>query len=256
MPVLNPHKYSDGKTGRSQWDVVHMIAYCVDVLRDVVPENNSRKITKPVAVILLTHYVGDIHQPLHVGADYFNNAGQTVDPDKGQPGTEDEGGNAVFLHLFRTPLPAIDERALKLHGFWDNEAVLMNLPQLPPSLSKEESYQENKRAIHKLAGRLAKQEPPDWRPPEGLGLEGYAESWANEILPVAREAHERLQFVRMHKTVDQNRVVMAGIAPEKPMPDHVLYADWSAKIVRDELHKAGWRLADLLTRAVGSTASP
>jgi hypothetical protein len=43
---------------------------------------------------------------------------------------------------------------------------------------------------------------------------------------------------------------MAGIARERPMPDHVPYADWSVKIVRDELHKAGWRLADLLTRAV------
>src|SRR6266403_266589 len=33
VPVLNAHKYSDGKTGRSHWDVVHMIGYCVDVLR-------------------------------------------------------------------------------------------------------------------------------------------------------------------------------------------------------------------------------
>jgi hypothetical protein len=255
VPVLNPHKYSDGKTGRSQWDVVHMIAYCVDVLRGEVPEKNPRKITKPVAVILLAHYVGDIHQPLHVGADYFNNAGQIVDPDKGQPGTEDEGGNTVFLHLFRTPLPGVNQRGLKLHGFWDNEAVLMNLPQSFSSLSKEESYQENKHAIHKLADQLAKQEPQNWRQPEGLGLTGYAESWANEILPVAREAHERLQFLRMHETVDQNRVVTSGIARERPMPDHVLYADWSAKIVRDELHNAGWRLADLLMRAVGSTTA-
>src|SRR5213595_4296952 len=76
VPVLNAHKYSDGKTGRSQWDIVHMISYCVDVLRGEVPENNPRKITKPVAAILLAHYVGDIHQPLHVGAEYFNHAGQ------------------------------------------------------------------------------------------------------------------------------------------------------------------------------------
>lgn len=250
VPVLNPHKYSDGKTGRSQWDVVHMIGYCVAVLRGEVTENNSRKITKPVAVILLAHYVGDVHQPLHVGADYFNSAGRPVDPDKKQNGIEDEGGNTVFLHLFRRSAPEMNGRSLKLHGFWDNEAVLMNLPEWSPALSKEESYQENKRAIRKLADELAKEEPQNWRPPKEFGIQGCAESWADEVLPAAREAHERLQFFRMHETIDQGRLVMAGIARERPMPDHVPYADWSAKIVRDELHKAGWRLADLLTRAV------
>lgn len=256
VPVLNPHKYSDGKTGRSQWDVVHMIAHCVGVLRGEVPENNPRRITKPVAVILLAHYVGDIHQPLHVGAGYFSQAGRAVDPDKNQAGIEDEGGNTVFLHLFRTNSSDINQRALKLHGFWDNEAVLMNLPEWSSALSKEESYQETKHAIYKLAYRFAKEEPQNWRPPAGIALKDYSELWADEILPVAREAHERLQFVRMRETVDQGRLVMAGIARERPMPDHIPYSDWSAKIVRDELHKAGWRLADLLMQAVTSASPP
>jgi hypothetical protein len=60
----------------------------------------------------------------------------------------------------------------------------------------------------------------------------------------------------MYQTVDQGRLVMAGIARERPAPDRVPYSDWSAKIVRNELHKAGWRLADLLTQAVTSTSSP
>jgi S1/P1 Nuclease len=256
VPVLSSQKYADGKTGRSQWDIVHMIAYCVDVLHGDVPEDNPRKITKPIAVILLAHYVGDIHQPLHVGAEYFNRAGQAVDPDKGQGGIEDEGGNTVFLHLFRGVLSGINHRGLKLHGFWDNEAVQLNLPAWYPTLSKEQSYQENKHAIRKLAEQLAKEEPLNWRRPHGVAPKDYAESWVDEILPVAREAHERLRFVGMHETVDQNRIVMAGIARERPMPDHIPYSDWSAKIVRDELHKAGWRLADLLTRAVESTTSP
>ena len=252
VPVLNPHKYSDGTTGRSQWDVVHMIRYCVDVLRGEVPENNPRKITKPIAVILLAHYIGDIHQPLHVGADYFNLAGRAVDPDQQQDGIEDEGGNTVFLHLFSMTSSEINHRGLKLHGFWDNEAVLMNLPGRSAAVSKEENYRETKRAIHQLVEQMAKEQPQNWRSPSGSAVKDYSESWANEILPVAREAHERLQFFRMHETMDQGRVVMAGIAREKPAQDHVLYSDWSAGIVRDELHKAGWRLADLLTKAVES----
>jgi hypothetical protein len=46
------------------------------------PEQNERKITKPVALILLAHYVADIHQPLHVGAAYFDAQGRATDPDK------------------------------------------------------------------------------------------------------------------------------------------------------------------------------
>ena len=168
VPILNPHKYSDGQTGRSKWDIVHMIAYCVDVLRGEVPENNPRKITKPIAVILLAHYVADVHQPLHVGADYFNETGQAVDPDMNQPGIEDEGGNTVFLHLFRTTSSNTNYQGTKLHGFWDNEAVLMNLPELSRAWSNEESYRETKRAIHQLVEDFVKEEPQTWRPPAGV----------------------------------------------------------------------------------------
>ncbi len=253
VPVENAHKYSDGKTGRSQWDIVHMIAYCVDVLRGEVPETNPRKITKPVAVILLAHYVGDIHQPLHVGADYFNETGQAADPDKNEPGTEDEGGNTILLRLSHGTPDEMAHKGLKLHGFWDNDAVMANMPPLAPSLSKEERYQTLQHAQKGMIGQLTHQQPASWRVPAGVPLKKYGEYWADEILPIAREAHQRLRFVYMHSTVDQGRTVMAGDARENPPPDGVPYADWAAKIVRDELQKAGWRLADLLAQAVEAT---
>lgn len=254
VPVLNPHKYSDGKTGRTQWDIVHMIGYCVDVLRGEIPENNPRKITKPVAVILLAHYVGDIHQPLHVGAEYFNQAGQPVDPDKNEAGTEDEGGNTIILRLSHgAPDSAAHKGGLKLHGYWDNDAVMANLPPMSTSLSKEEKIQNLQRADKEIAGKLAHEQPPNWREPSGVALKKYPELWADEILPVAREAHQRLRFVYMHATVDQGKNVMSGDARENPAPDGAFYNDWVAKTVHDELHKAGWRLADLLTQAVEAT---
>jgi S1/P1 nuclease len=252
VPVLGPEKYSEAKTGRSQWDVVHMIAYCVNVLRGEVPEDNPRKITKPVAVILLAHYVGDIHQPLHVGAEYFNEAGQAVDPDRNQPGIEDEGGNSIFLRLTHGTSDELAHKGLKLHGFWDNDAVMAHLPPLPPTLSKEERYQKTAEAERRLIDRLAQEEPKNWRLPANVALKLYPEFWADEILPVAREAHQRLRFVYMHSTEDQGRTVMAGDARENPPPDGIDYTDWAAKIVLDELHKAGWRLADLLTKAVSN----
>ena len=253
VPVLNLEKYTAGKTGRTQWDIVHMIAYCVDVLRGDVPENNPRKITKPVAVILLAHYVGDIHQPLHVGAEYFNAAGQAVDPDKNQPGVEDEGGNTLMLQLLRGTPEEMAHRGLKLHGFWDHDAVMANLPSLAPTLSKEERYQKTEQAKHRLIDRMVKEQPNNWRAPANVALKNYGEFWADDILPVAKEAHERLQFINVHETLDQERTVMAGNAREKP--EKIGYADWAKGIVSDELHKAGWRLADLLTQAVGSTST-
>jgi hypothetical protein len=83
VPVMSAQNYGDGTTGRSKWDIVHMIPYCVEVLKGRRPEQNERKITKSVALILLAHYVANIHQPLHVGAQYFDAQGRVVDPEQG-----------------------------------------------------------------------------------------------------------------------------------------------------------------------------
>lgn len=253
VPVLNPEKYSDGKAGRSRWDIVHMISYCVEVLQGRVPENNERKITKPVAVILLAHYVGDIHQPLHVGAQHFNQQGEAVDPDRDSNALEDEGGNTITLKLATVP-QITGNHSSKLHPFWDNDAVMANLPALPGTMPKEERRQKMEVARRQFVKRLASREPHVWRTPPSVDPKNYAEVWANEILPIAREAHQRLRFERMHPQQDEDRIVAAGEAVEEPRPDRLPYAEWAASIVRDELHKAGWRLADLLEKALSTGA--
>ena len=255
VPVLNLQRYADGQTGRNQWDIVHMIPYCIAVLRSAIPENNPRKITKPVAVILLAHYVGDIHQPLHVGAEYFNrDSGRAVDPDKDPGSIEDEGGNTIMLRLSRGTQEEMSKHGLKLHGFWDNEAVLDNL-LLPAAIAKEERYAAIDTAKRRLIEQLAHEQPANWRLPSNVPLKNYAEAWANEILPIAHEAHERLQFINIRMQQEQDRTVAAGTALEKTGNDRVGYADWVTGIVREELQKAGWRLADLLSQATTSTTS-
>src|SRR4051812_21280619 len=138
VPLVRPEKYEDGSAGRSQWDVVHMISYCVDVLRGRKPEQNDRKITKPMAVILLAHYVGDIHQPLHVGAEYFDKAGNVVDPDKDKTALEDEGGNTFTIELSDEPPRGRGHHKRKFHGFWDLDTVNALLPEVPEETAKEE----------------------------------------------------------------------------------------------------------------------
>jgi hypothetical protein len=54
----------------------------------------------------------------------------------------------------------------------------------------------------------------------------------------------------VHPQQENGRVVAAGEANEKPQPDQMSYRAWAANVVREELHKAGWRLADLLEKTL------
>jgi hypothetical protein len=247
VPLVGTEKYGDGKAGRTKWDIVHMIPYCIAVLKGEVPEDNPRKITKPIAVILLTHFVGDIHQPLHVGVEFFDKEGRATNPDKTPDSLEDQGGNTLQLNLTSGGTEAA--RHAKFHYFWDSETVAANLPALPETMPKEERRARTDAAKAKLVQKFVSQEPKNWRPASGVALKDYAEAWANEILPLAREAHERLQFKDIAaKQIEDGSIVAAGFAEETKSPDGVSYYDWSARAVHDQLHKAGWRLADLLEK--------
>lgn len=99
--------------------------------------------------------------------------------------------------------------------------------------------------------RFAKEEPQHWRFGADVQLKDYGEACASFQMPIARAAHERLQFrnVRIEQKPEEEPLA-AGTAEEKPGVDHVSYYDWSAAVVRDEMHVAGWRLADLLEKAL------
>jgi len=90
----------------------------------------------------------------------------------------------------------------------------------------------------------------NWQIAGNVAPRNYAEVWADEILPIAREAHERLQFTDVHAQQEEDRIVAAGEAREKASPDHTSYRAWATNVVREELHKAGWRLADLLEKTL------
>ena len=84
--------------------------------------------------------------------------------------------------------------------------------------------------------------------PPNVPVDSYAEIWANEILPVAREAYARLDFKNVRAQPEEDRIVAAGEAVEKPTANQTNYRAWATDVVRLELHKAGWRLADLLQK--------
>jgi hypothetical protein len=245
-------KYSDAKHGTGKYDIVQMLPYCVRVLKGEVPEKNDRKITKAIALILLAHYVGDIHQPMHVGAQYFTMKG-VADPDK-VTAWGANGGNLITLLLEKDDRGERNDRGTKLHAYWDNDAVRTAKKVVRREIEAK-STDHRSAADYEVVLYFAKNEPKDWK----NGMTGTpkecAEAWANEILPIAREAHTRLEFTEIHLGRSQGGDSGSGqtriVAEEKaPQPGGGSYADWAGAITKDELHKAGWRLAELCRKSV------
>ena len=226
VPVFDDDKYSLGGVGTNKFDIVQMINFCIRVLKNEVPENNQRAITKTIAVILLAHYLGDIHQPLHVGAEYFNSKGP-CEPNGGVC-KADRGGNLVALFLL------INGKKVKagnnLHSYWDGQAVTTALG----STTFDAFVQD-----------AASNEPANWK------LSAPVEEWsrllADEILPIAKEAHDRLNFPKSSIVLGSSAKEIASCtAEEKPVSSGPTYEKWAGSTARTEIQKGGWRLAALL----------
>jgi len=225
VPVVGNEQYAPGDIGRSDFDIVHMIPFCIRVLKNQEPETNDRKITKRVAIILLAHYLGDIHQPLHVGAEYFTSSGAPFEPSTSDKGFADQGGNKLTLFTF---VHGKEAPAGVFHGYWDGQTV-------------ENAF--GSRADSKVAKQLAGTEPTDWKLTGAVTT--WAEQLANDIMPTARTAHQRLAFKNI-KSMAGHKDITSGSAEEKKQSGATFYAIWAAAVVKEEIHKAGWRLAALV----------
>lgn len=147
--------------GTSDHDVVSAIKAAIAVLQDKpVPGPFSIKDQKE-ALFLLAHFVGDIHQPLHVGAIYLDAAGQPVNPDEGSfdENTETAGGNFI------------SEGHNNLHSDWDA------IPKKFGS-SASAAMVEEAQAVPKTPSALG-----DW-----------AATWASDTVVAAHSAFDGLSF--------------------------------------------------------------
>lgn len=244
VPVATPGvKYADARHGTGKRDIVQMLPYCVRVLRREVPETNERKITRAVALILIAHYVGDIHQPLHVGSQYFTMKGP-ADPDK-VTAYPSQGGNLITLLLTGgSDREQRGGRTARMHSYWDGDAVrtakaLIRSDMLEQTPGRADVTDED------IARYLAAHEPNGWKTGLDGSPEACAQAWANEILPVARQAYERLTFTEIHLGSPGGARTRIVAEEKTPQPDGVPYAEWAGRVVGRELHLAGWRLAEV-----------
>src|SRR5208282_2534215 len=112
ISIAHDH-YDLNFTGARNDDVVNVIAAAMHVLKgDPSPAPFNIR-DKREALLLLAHHVGDIHQPLHVGAVYLNLKGKLVNPDKGtfDPNTDTQGGNLILINGYSET---------KMHSTWDS----------------------------------------------------------------------------------------------------------------------------------------
>lgn len=92
-------RYLRGFVGTRDDDVVGALRTAILVLQGKPADGPPHFKSPREALIVLTHLVGDIHQPLHIAAPYLDAQGQRVDPDKKgfDPATFTVGGNSLWV---------------------------------------------------------------------------------------------------------------------------------------------------------------
>ena len=162
--AIQHRQYDSSLVGARPTDVVGATQAALIVLQGgSSPAPFSFK-DKREALLVLAHYVGDIHQPLHVGAVYLSASGQRINPDVGtyKPATFTRGGNLLLIG---------GNPKAKLHGRWD---------EVPAALkpSKADELAAVAKDIPASSGAL-----PDW-----------PQMWAGETLRQAKKAFVGTKF--------------------------------------------------------------
>lgn len=162
ISIAHDH-YDSRDVGARNDDIVKAVDAAVDVLEGKRAPAPFRFKDKREALLVLTHYIGDLHQPLHVGAVYLTAQGARVDPDHGHfdPKTATRGGNEI----------RVSGTSGKLHAYWDAVPASLKVAHVS-GLTNAAS------AVPATAGPLAE----------------WPQTWASETVVQAQAAFAGLQF--------------------------------------------------------------
>ena len=202
--------------GTNEHDLVAAIGAAIAVLSDkpipppVPPSSFAFSIKdKREALLLLTHFMGDLHQPLHVGSAYLDTNGQLVDPDLAHhidPANDTIGGNAI------------QDQNVNMHAEWDD---------IPFDIG--DSWTRELMATAKLV------------PARAGPVEDWPAAWASDTILVARSAFAGVTFTFKQSTPPDTKLVWLV-----SFEDHTAYLWQMDQIKRRQLAKGGARLAQIL----------
>jgi hypothetical protein len=204
-------RYEADDFGTTKHDVVQAINAAIAVLRGQNAPAPFQIKDQREALILLAHYVGDIHQPLHVGSIYLDANGKALNPAKDTKNDRQNhtiGGNALVIE------------ESNLHSYWD---------ALPASLKHGKMRKE---LIGKAKTVVRLNDSPK------LLSSAWSIAWASETLAGARLAFDGVQF-------DKRGLGTRGNVWQTRLPAN--YDQRSAAFKEAEIVKAGARLAQLLS---------
>ncbi|MDO8178450.1 MAG: S1/P1 nuclease [Undibacterium sp.] len=199
--------YKTGFVGTSDHDIVNAIRAAVSVLQGKPQAKPFQFKDEREALALLTHYVGDIHQPLHVGSIFLDANGKIVNPDAGE---YDRGSNTVGGNALQCPCGT-------LHALWDD---------IPQQFKRGRMNE----ALTKKAKMVAK-------PDASTSIEQWPAVWADGAIADAKTLFAGTQF---SKSTPNQRGNSWSIA----LP--LEYEKTMFTVKEDALTKAGAHLAQLL----------
>jgi hypothetical protein len=216
---INHDDYDRAHKGTGNQDIVSAINAAIGVLKGKKSPDEISIRDEKEALFLLAHFIGDLHQPLHVGSVYLDSDGNRVDPDKGtyDKATETRGGNSLMKGL--------DEKCKgpNLHSEWD--AVLASLTPLAKKglvAPANDDLVDEARAIKKTSD----------------DVETFAKKWASETIKKSRSAFDGLIFTGAPKKCKGHWLI--------DYENRKAYLKAENKLKREQLTTAGARLAELL----------
>ncbi len=233
--------YSRSNVWTKSDDLVQMLRFCAQTLHgDPSPDTSVSpvELSKPEALRLIIHYVGDLHQPLHVGCGYpIEENGMVAFKIPQGPDAEnlvpksDRGANKWFVSL-KTMLPS-ETSPVKLHSYWDTHII--NL------IRRQNSKIQTARLLDAKLTPLRRK----W-----LTLKGdyrlWSVAWANDSLRIAPQAYKGLVFHLGNSTEDEESTA------ELPETSARAYERQATNLTRIQLAKAGFRLAEILRATLGA----
>lgn len=210
-------KYDPAAIGAHWVDIVRMTRECIRVLR-----GTSQVFSRREALRLLAHFVGDMHQPLHVGQGFasVDSPPRFVVPAGPTGWRSTAGGNALRYG---------PNDNFNLHSYWDTHIV--NL-----AMQREDVPAFSARLVREL------EVLPAWR--NSGDPDAWPALWATEVLGLAKEVHAGVT-ITSYLGPDAERRTPHRWRIAQPAG----YDDMARARARVQLAKAGYRLAATL-RAV------
>ena len=219
-------------------DIVHMLNVCIRTLQGHPDPNHP--LSQRNALKLLVHFLGDIHQPLHVGCGFIDVHGPNGailivrDPlgIKQRNLPSDKGANDLI----------IDSDRKNLHSFWDFTLVTSLMTTVGQEITSDTLGTFLKLNVRPKA---------TWNPRGPMNT--WAAQWATDSLYLSRDhTYKSVQIVRKRTipVLSSGQPVMRDGQPIMQTVFDIThpsnYEALNRELVRRQLAKAGYRLAKLL----------